>query len=397
MIVHFQRLYEDALDLLHRLTTPDGILASTIESDNYKRIWARDSIICGLAGLMIADTILMEGLKNSLLSLARNQHDLGMIPSNLLPNSDGDISFGSLVGRVDANTWFIIGSCQYYRLTKDEATWSLLKPAVEKCRKYLRSVEYNDKGWIYTPLSGNWADEYPVHGFTLYDNMLRLWGESLWRDITGEETNNFEDLKHQTLSNFWPSEGVSEENIYHKGSFGRLDLDTIDHFIAFILPGKYDTRFDAAGNALALLQFDLDDVQKKSISRHISTITSEISKPLIPAFWSVITEESEDWNLLKDNYSYSFKNKPGAFHNGGIWPVWMGLFCLGLANNGLQKEAEVIIAGFIDTISENPNWDFQEYINALTLEVGGKTQMGYTASGIVFMQLALQNKLSSFF
>jgi glycosyl hydrolase family 100 (putative invertase) len=397
MIVHFQRLYEDAIDLLHRLTTPDGILASTVETDNYKRIWARDSIICGLAGLMIADTILVEGLKNSLLSLARNQHDLGMIPSNLLPNSEGDISFGSLVGRVDANTWFIIGSCQYYKLTKDEATWSQLKPAVEKCRKYLRSVEYNDKGWIYTPVSGNWADEYPVHGYTLYDNMLRLWGESLWREIKGEGIDGLEDVKERTLSNFWPSEGVSDENIYHKGSFGRLDLDTIDHFIAFILPGKYDTRFDAAGNALALLQFDLDDNQKKSISRYISTITSEISKPLIPAFWPVITEDSDDWNSLKDNYSYSFKNKPGAFQNGGIWPVWMGLFCLGLVKNGLQKEAEVIIAGFIDTISENTNWDFQEYINSQTLEIGGKTQMGYTASGIVFMQLALQNKLSSFF
>jgi len=118
---------------------------------------------------------------------------------------------------------------------------------------------------------------------------------------------------------------------------------------------------------------------------------------LIPAFWPAITEESEDWNLLKDNYSFSFKNKPGAFHNGGIWPVWMGLFCLGLANNGLQKEAEAIIAGFTETISENPNWDFQEYINAQTLEVGGKTEMGYSASGIVFMHLALQKKLISFF
>ena len=397
MITHFQRLYEDAVDLLHRLTTPDGIMASTIEAENYKRIWARDSIICGLAGLMIADDILVDSLKKSLLSLARNQHDLGMIPSNLLPNSDGDISFGNLVGRIDANTWFIIGSCQYYRLTRDEASWSQLKPAVEKCRKYLRSVEFNDKGWIYTPLSGNWADEYPIHGYTLYDNLLRLWGESLWGEIKGEGIEGLEDLKEWTLSNFWPSRGVSEKNIYHKGSFGQLDLDTIDHFVAFILPGKYDSRFDAAGNALALLLIDLDDVQKKSISRYISTITSEITKPLIPAFWPVITEESEDWNLLKDNFSYSFKNKPGAFHNGGIWPVWMGLFCLGMAKNGLQEGVEAIIAGFIDTISKNPNWDFQEYINAHTFEAGGKTQMGYTASGIVFMQLALQKKMDPFF
>ncbi len=397
MNVRFQILYEDAVALLHRLTTPDGILASTVEADNYKRIWARDSIICGLAGLMIKDTTLIEGLKNSLLTLARHQHELGIIPSNVHPNSDGDISFGKLVGRVDANTWFVIGSCKYYMLTKDETTWSQLKPAVEKCRKYLKSVEFNDKGWIYTPLSGNWADEYPVHGYTLYDNMLRLWGESLWQKITGEGMENFEDLKERTLSNFWPSEGISEENIYHKGSFGRLDLNTIDHFIAFILPGKYDTRFDAAGNALALLQFDLNDIQKKSISKYISRITSEITKPLIPAFWPVITEEGEDWNLLKDNYSFSFKNKPGAFHNGGIWPVWMGLFCLGLTKNDMQKETEAIITSFTQTISENPDWDFQEYINAQTLKVGGKTQMGYTASGVVFMYLALQKKLISFF
>jgi len=394
---NFLRLYEDAVDLLHRLITPDGILASTVKADNYKRIWARDSIICGLAGLMIEDDVLIEGLKNSLLTLATNQHELGMIPSNLLPNSDGDISFGKLVGRVDANTWFIIGSCQYYRLTKDETTWLELKPAVKKCRKYLKSVEFNDIGWIYTPLSGNWADEYPVHGYTLYDNMLRLGGESLWQEITGEGIVHFENLKERTLSNFWPSGDISEENIYNNRSFEQQQLEIVDHFIAFILPGKYDSRFDAAGNALAMLQFDLNNIQKKSILRYISTITSEITKPLIPAFWPVITEESEDWNLLKDNYSFSFKNKPGAFHNGGIWPVWMGLFCLGLAKNGLQKEAEAIIAGFTETISENPNWDFQEYIHAQTLEVGGKTQIGYTASGIVFMHLALQKKKSSFF
>ena len=390
MITPFQKLYEDAIDLLHRLTTPYGFLASTIEADNYKRIWARDSIICGLAGLMIEDDVLVEGLKNSLLTLSKNQHELGMIPSNVMPNIKGDASFGKLVGRVDPNTWFVIGSCEYYQKTKDETTWSQLKPAVEKCRAYLKSVEFNNQGWIYTPLSGNWADEYPVHGYTLYDNMLRLWGESLWQAITGEVINNFKSLKERTFANFWPSEGISEENIYHKYSLEQHDFGTIKHFMAFILPGKYDTRFDAAGNAIALLQFELNDVQKRSISKYISSITSEISKPLIPAFWPIITEISEDWNLLKGNYSFSFKNKPGAFHNGGIWPVWMGLFCLGLAKNGLQKQVEDIISGFTESVSENPDWDFQEFFNAQTLKVGGKTQMGYTASGIVFMQLALQ-------
>ncbi len=86
----------------------------------------------------------------------------------------------------------------------------------------------------------------------------------------------------------------------------------------------------------------------------ILNITTALRRdvPTNRADWEVvITEESEDWDLLKGNYSFSFKNEPGAFHNGGIWPVWMGLFCLGLAKNGLQKEAETIIAGFTETIS----------------------------------------------
>ena len=162
----FKKLYDESIHLLHRLTTPHGILGSTVKADNYKRIWARDSIVCGLAGLMIRDEILIDGLKNSLLTLAKCQHELGMIPSNVLPTDYTDISFGSLVGRVDANTWFVVGCCSYYLETKDEENWVLLKPAVAKCRTYLKSVEFNGNGWIYTPLSGNWADEYPVHGYT---------------------------------------------------------------------------------------------------------------------------------------------------------------------------------------------------------------------------------------
>jgi glycogen debranching enzyme len=174
-------LYNDSLKLLRQLSTSQGILASTLESDNYKRIWARDSIICGIAGLLAEDKTIVQGLKASLLTLAKHQNKQGIIPSNVLEKeNDVDISYGSLVGRVDTNTWFIVGCCLYYLNTKDEETWLFLIPSIFKSRNYLKTIELNGKGWIYTPLSGNWADEYPIHGYTLYDNMLRLWGESLW-------------------------------------------------------------------------------------------------------------------------------------------------------------------------------------------------------------------------
>ena len=42
-------------------------------------------------------------------------------------------------------------------------------------------------------------------------------------------------------------------------------------------------------------------------------------------------------------------------------------------------------------VSASENWNFQEYFNAVDFNTGGKTEMGYTASGIVFMNSALNN------
>jgi Alkaline and neutral invertase len=385
----FQKLYSDAVQLLHQLTTPHGILASTIEADNYKRIWARDSIVCGIAGLWIQDEIVMEGLKNSLLTLAKKQHSAGMIPSNVLPDSE-DISFGSLVGRIDATTWFIVGSCLYYQKTRDQETWAKLQPSIEKCRIFLKATEFNDKGWIYTPLSGNWADEYPIHGYTLYDNALRLWGEQLYVALTHQSDDTIKRALKKTEVNFWPRQEMDPSLIYQKPPFQKALQEQTKHFSAFILPGVYDQRFDAAGNALALLLFNVDDQQKRDLSDFITSLQQDLGVALIPAFWPIITERSDDWNLLAGNYSFDFKNSSGDFHNGGIWTVWMGLLCYALSKNGLKNEVEKIIDAFIKVVRKNPNWAFQEYFNAHTLQVAGKTQMGYTASGIVFMKLALE-------
>ncbi len=386
----FQSLYDDALHLLRDLCTQDGILASSIEADNYRRVWARDSIVCGLAGLLIKDATIINGLKNSLLTLAAHQHDSGMIPSNVLPNG-GVTSYGSLVGRIDTNTWFLVGACLYFQETSDEEVWTKLKPALLKCRAFLKASEFNGKGWIYTPLSGNWADEYPIHGYTLYDNMLRIWGEKIWREITGESSIKLDSIIDKTLLNFWPGTHDDESYGYQSHLYELAKSHIPLHFGAFILPGKYDLRFDAAANGLALYNFSINVDQKSKLTKYIDELTSEISKPLIPAFWPPITSASEDWNLLESNYSFEFKNNPGAFHNGGIWPVWMGLFCLGLAKNEMKSQAKKIVQAFTETVSSNPEWDFQEYLNAIELKWQGKSKMGYTASGIVFMKLALQD------
>ncbi len=388
-----QELHKDAIALLHRLVTPQGLLASTIAADNYKRVWARDAMVCGLAGIVLDDPIILEGLKNSLLTLAKYQHQQGIIPSNVDPNT-GDTSFGSLVGRIDANTWFLVGACLYYKHTQDLDTWQTLLPVIKKNRAYLNTLEFNAKGWLYTPLSGNWADEYPIHGYTLYDNALRLWGERLLDELLNTQTHTNEA---RFLANFWPDKEVKDQYKYHEAGFKAALKEESKHYTAFILPGYYDQRFDAAANGLALLQWPLDSNKKLAIQSYLTLLKEDLGAKLIPAFWPIISTESEDWYLLARNYSYAFKNRPGAFHNGGIWPVWMGLFAMGLSAQDMQQEAQEITKAFVKQVGADPQWDFQEYLNASSLKFQGKTQMGYTASGIVFLNAAITGNSNSIF
>jgi GH15 family glucan-1,4-alpha-glucosidase len=75
--------YDKAIELLHKVATPNGFLASAENTTNYQRVWARDGVICGLAALASGDEHLINTFKNTLETLANNQHKIGTIPSNV--------------------------------------------------------------------------------------------------------------------------------------------------------------------------------------------------------------------------------------------------------------------------------------------------------------------------
>ena len=106
-----QTVLDKATILLENAVNEYGILASTVDADNYKRVWARDGIVAGIAGILLDNEKIMEGLKRTIETLTNHQHELGIIPSNVLVKPNGaDCSFGSLAGRVDATCWYIIGA-----------------------------------------------------------------------------------------------------------------------------------------------------------------------------------------------------------------------------------------------------------------------------------------------
>ena len=100
-----QKGYHNAIAVLHRCSSDIGFLASSENKDNYRRVWARDGVVCGLAALASKDQTLIATFKKTLQTLGDFQHDLGIIPSNVY-FSDGQpkISYGGLVGRTDTTS-----------------------------------------------------------------------------------------------------------------------------------------------------------------------------------------------------------------------------------------------------------------------------------------------------
>jgi len=387
-----QSLHSQAIDLLREACCSYGILASPEAQDNYRRLWARDSMVAGLAGLLAGDELLMEHWKRSLLTLAEYQHEHGMIPSNVLPgkNGEADISYGSLAGRVDATTWFMVGAGLYMLNSGDKELKDQLKPALDRALDVLDRWEFNAGNLLYTPLSGNWADEYPVEGHTLYDNLLRLWGLQLYQQLYEDEEldSQIQAIRKKISVNFWPRQQHLEDPlVYHRRCFEESLQEQWQHFACSITPKGYNRHFDAAGHALALLLNVSSEEQNELIAGYLESIFEEIGAVLVPAFWPAIRPEDPMWNALKNNFSYNFKNLPHHFHNGGIWPVWMGLLGLGLQSAGKTGMSKRLLQAWME-IEDPQAVSFSEYITSDTLRPEGKQPLSYSASGLIFLLTA---------
>ena len=404
MALPIEELQSKALSLLREACSSYGILASPSEQENYRRLWARDAMVAGLAGLLTRDPVLLDGMKSSIRTLADHQHPRGMIPSNVLPASNGkepEISYGGLAGRVDATAWFLVGACLYMQHYKGqvEAFKRSLQPHLLQALEILDRWEFNAKGLLYTPLSGNWADEYPVQGHTLYDNCLRLWGVELYAALYKDERRAEQGrmIRERIAINFWPRmEFADHPAVYHRRTFRENAREDARHFACSIDPRGYSWPFDAAGHALTLLLGLPDEEQLESITAYVEDIFLQIEADMLPAFWPVIRPGDPEWFSLEENYSFDFKNKPHHFHNGGIWPVWMGLFAYGLKSSGDNADGNgsrndlagrMLKAWMEVEDAENPG--FYEYIASDTFQPSGKHPLSYSASGMIFLIQAI--------
>ena len=386
--------YHKAIGLLHQVSTKNGFLASAENTSNYQRVWARDGVICGLAALASADEKLIATFKNTLETLADNQHEIGTIPSNvLISEGKTEVSYGGLAGRVDAVTWFIIGVCQY-AISQNEPEFVLkYKTQIEKALVLLNAWEYNNKHLLYVPLSGNWADEYITDGYVLYDQLLRIWALKSYNLFAKSEilSKKIIDITDQVESNFLPN---SLEEKYHEKAYQELVFNK--YLPSSFSPSGYKTQFDAFANALVVLLKLGTKENQNQILEFASSLASETKLGLVPAFWPPVFQEDEHWNLLKNNCKYEFRNFPYEFHNGGSWPMVNGF--VGLAM--LSQNQTDNVARLLEKINQaNAIYDFSFYenFNTDTQAPNGVAFCAWSAAATVLIHQSLHNNFKLVF
>lgn len=399
--------YQRAFDLLIECSRPEGFLASPTEKDNYRRIWGRDGIIIGLAALMTDNADLIDTFRRTLKTLAEHQGPHGEIPSNVDPLS-GRISYGGMTGRVDADLWFMIGCGEYWKVTGDDDFLENMIPVLEKVHFLLGAWEFNNRGFLYIPATGDWADEYIHNGYILYDQLLYLQAlrtlltirkhahGSLDHDLDRRITR----LKRLIRDNYWfDKDGTVPDDVYHeilyeKGQRASTSCEN-HHWLPFFSPHGYGYRFDGFANVLVSLLKVSDDSRREIVDNYITGLTENYRIRLLPAFHPVITPVDNDWKDLNITFSYTFKNRPFEYHNGGLWPMITGFYVADLARRGKKDAARRYLKGVHTANAAEMNskdWSFPEYVNGKNFSPGGTRGQCWSAAGAIIGHQSLNGK-----
>jgi hypothetical protein len=350
-----------------------------VDTRNYRRIWARDSVICGLAGVLIDDQIVIDGLAASLDALASELGPEGQVPSNVAVGGDGAPSYGSLAGRVDAGAWFIIGAGHLLVARPDEARRSRYRQVGSRVIELYRAWELNGRGLVNSPLGGDWADEYLLSGYVLNPNLLRLWAVELGARVLGIEVarDRIDGLAEVVKRNYWTGPQATSGERYHPGAFEAAEA--LPYWRSCLSPAGYDQHFDALSNSLAvLLGLSTADQRRASLDY---TAELERQRGMLPAFWPPIEDGEPDYRRLEAMAIHGFRNRAGDYHNGGLWPMVNGFWAAALLVAGEARRSQAVVDALLAANRRGSDGGFYEFHSADTLEPGGTPRCTWSAAG----------------
>lgn len=365
--------------LLHNARGPYGSLPRTA-GWGYPEPYTRDLLISSLGIFVSGNERLLKTLRRVLVTLAKNQSQLGLIPSLVHDPEERATS--------DTTPLFILAVGLFRKFTGEE---DFLEEAVRKAMLWVEYQSPSDRVIVAQLPTSDWRDEQWVLGFSLYVNTivysyLRLYGQF-----------KRASLLEQMMDRFTISGGVLHRHV-HEG----LVLRHKPYFATWSYKIYSDERFDLLGNSLAILSGLAHLSRAKQIVSWVEyecqalREQGQLALNLPPNFFPYIRPQNPDW------YPRYWKfNRPGEYLNGGVWPFVCGFYIAAIVATGRFRLAEEKLIALTELVrpSREPNvgFGFNEWFRAQDGSPRGEDWQTWSAALYLYAAISVEQRKTPFF
>ena len=379
-LLEIEKTKEAALEvLLHNAHGPYHGLPRTA-GWGYPEPYTRD-LMFSILGIAVSDNQkLMDSIRKVLETLAKNQTVRGHIPSLVHDKDDR--------GASDTTPLFLLGVGIFRQKTGE---YTFLQEAVIKALTWMEFQSPSDRFLVAQQPTSDWRDEQWVIGYGLFVNTLAY----SYLRILGQDERA--DMIHREMKRFTITAGTMHHHV-HEG----LVVKYKPYYAFWSYKIHSSERFDLLGNSLAILSGiatpSRADEMISWIEDECSTMkqNGELAVNLPPNFFPYVNPNDPDWHPR-----YSEYNKPGEYHNGGIWPFICGFYIAALVaakRHSLAKEKLLELTNCIKiSNAENLNYGFNEWLKAQDGKPMGQDWQTWSAAMYLYAAKCVEEKSTPFF
>ncbi len=365
--------------LLHNKKGPHKGLPRTA-GWGYPEPYTRDLMLSILGIAHCNNKELINAWQKTFKSLADNQTRLGHIPS-LAHDSEER-------GASDTTPLFLMAVAVYRKISGKK---NFLAKAVKKALTWMEYQSPSDRVLVGQLPTSDWRDEQWVLGFGLYVNTivysyLRLYG--------------LHD-KAESLKKMMFHLSIKEEDKTRTRIEG-FKLKNKPYYALWSYKIYNSERFDLLGNSLAILTGIASPDRAEKIIAWIENECKkmqglgELAIGMPPNFFPYIKPEDPDWRPR-----YKSFNKPGEYHNGGIWPFICGFYIAALVAAKKYKLAEEKLFFLTDLVkltkTTKEKYGFNEWIKAQDSTPHGNDWQTWSAAMYLYAVVCVEKKCTPFF